>query len=416
MIIEEEVRSKPRPLISMPRLLAIGLSTRTVVDTSVQIFGPFLELIARGMGISIVTLGWLNSLRNMMGLAIPFVGVLADRIGYRAVMRISLWMGGGGLLLFAIGQQLWVYALGMIVMGLGLLSFVPVFQAYLSARVPYNRRAQALGIVEYGWALAGIVGLSLSGLLIQEFGWRAPFLMLGTVVLLVSFLFGALPSAAEQRLAEGPRVQSTVEGNPWQRLVGFLRLASNNRSTWSALFATGLNAFATSHVGIVYGSWLNREYGLSAVELGSVALLFGIIDLIGSVLVSLLADRLGKYRTLLTSTCAVFLAYALLPILNATLVQALAGLVWVRFTFEIAMVSSISLLSEQVPQQRARVMTLMAACITVAVAFSSITGPYAYSRWGVLGLSVGSATAALVAALLLALWVREPAMGAQSDG
>ncbi len=121
--------------------------------------------------------------------------------------------------------------------------------------------------MEYGWALAGIVGLSLSGLLIQQFGWRAPFLMLGTVVLLVSFLFGALPSAAEQRLADGPR-EGTTEGSLLQRLTAFLRLASNNRSTWSAIFVTGLNAFATSHVGIVYGSWLNREYGLSAVELG----------------------------------------------------------------------------------------------------------------------------------------------------
>ncbi len=138
------------------------------------------------------------------------------------------------------------------------------------------------------------------------------------------------------------------------------------------------------------------------------ALLFGIIDLIGSVLVSLLADRLGKYRTMLTSTIAVFLAYSMLPVLNTGLTQALMGLVWVRFTFEIAMVSSLSLLSEQVPQQRARVMTLMAACITLAVALSSITGPFAYSRWGVTGLGVASAAAALVAVLLLVFWVREP--------
>ncbi len=108
---------RQRPALSLPRLLGMGLGTRMVIDTSVQIFGPFLELIARGMGISIITLGWLNGLRNMMGLATPLVGVLADRIGYRVVMRVSLWMGGGGLILFAVGQQLWLNALGIIVWG-----------------------------------------------------------------------------------------------------------------------------------------------------------------------------------------------------------------------------------------------------------------------------------------------------------
>ncbi len=407
MIQEQTSAPTTAPPVSLPRLLAIGVSARVVIDTGVQIFGPFLELIARGMGISIVTLGWMNSLRNMTGLAIPVAGVLADRVGYRPVMRGSLWLGSLGLFIFALGQQLWINTIGMVVMGLGLFTFVPVFQAYLSARIPYNRRAQALGIVEYAWALAGIFGLSVSGLLIERFGWRAPFFVLGTCLFLSSFLFGALPSAQishSQRLS-----QARFPG--WGAVPGllatFMQLEINRRSAWSAMVVTAVNVFATSHVGIVYGSWLTREYGLSAVQLGTAALVFGLVELTGSILVSVLADRVGKYRSVVVSTICALFAYALLPSLNVGLAPAIAGLMLVRFTFEISMVSNLSLISEQVPQQRAKVLTMTASFVTVAVALSSITGPYAYSRWGVPGLGLVSAAATLISVILLILWVRE---------
>jgi len=33
-------------------------------------------------------------------------------------------------------------------------------------------------MIEYAWALTGILGLSLIGLLIEQTGWRTPFLLL----------------------------------------------------------------------------------------------------------------------------------------------------------------------------------------------------------------------------------------------
>ena len=82
--------------ISVTRLLGIGLATRLVVDTGVQIFFPFLPIIAQGMGLSTVVLGRLVSLRSLTGLFSPLFGTMADQRGYRFTMRLSLLLAGVG--------------------------------------------------------------------------------------------------------------------------------------------------------------------------------------------------------------------------------------------------------------------------------------------------------------------------------
>ena len=48
--------------------------------------------------------------------------------------------------------------------GLGIACFVPNLHAYLSARLPYSLRARGLGMVEYSWALTGIIGAVALGI------------------------------------------------------------------------------------------------------------------------------------------------------------------------------------------------------------------------------------------------------------
>jgi MFS family permease len=98
-------------------------------------------------------------------------------------MRIALVIAGSGLLVIGVSERLWVTAVGMILAGTGTFGFVPVLQAYLSARLPIRRRARGLGIMEYGWALAGIFGLYGFGFLIERTSWRVPFYIMGGVFL-----------------------------------------------------------------------------------------------------------------------------------------------------------------------------------------------------------------------------------------
>ncbi|MCB0036244.1 MAG: MFS transporter, partial [Anaerolineales bacterium] len=279
--------------ISVPRLIGVGLLTRFIVDTSVKIFFPFLPIIANGLGVSEIALGRLVSLRSATGLSSPLFGILADRRGYRYTMRLGLFLAAIGYLIIAVSTNLWMTGLGMMVAGAGTFSFAPTIQAYLSTRLPYNRRARGLGILEYAWALASIIGLFLVGLLIAATNWRIPFFVFSGALFTAGVLYRYLPGAPQNAQPAGPF--------RWTRAsaAGFFNLGENGRSAVAVISCGFLMMFAAVSLFINYGTWLATEYALGAALLGTVELVMGLADLSGSVLVSVISDWLGKRRSVI---------------------------------------------------------------------------------------------------------------------
>lgn len=411
------------------------------VDTSVQLYNPFLMVYAAGLGVSAVTMGQLVSLRNIMGLAAPVVGHMADRIGYRLIMRVSLLLAGIGILLLSTGGGLPILVLSMVVAGLGQGGFTPNLHSYLSSKLPYEKRSRYLGIVEYSWALAGIIGLALIGVLIELFSWREPLYLLGGSLIAAAVLLGTLPktersqggdeesgepsavSAGEesgapptvsgQRPASqrptAPPLSALPETTParLRRIVDFFYLGAHWKSAWAAVLVNVFNFFAITHIMIIHGGWLETEYGLAPSRLGLVALLLGVFDWAGSILVSVAGDRIGKRRSVLIGAAGMVVFFALLPFLNITLPLALMSLLMPRFFFEFATVSNFPLLSEQYPPQRGKVMSLSVAGGLLGTTIAATTGPAAYLNLGVWGLGPVSAAAAFVSCILIVFFVRE---------
>lgn len=386
------------------KLVLIGLLTRIVVDTGTQIFFPFLPLIASGLGVTEVVAGRLVSLRSLTGLAAPLFGAWADRRGYRLVMRFGLALAAVGFTIIGLSSNLWLATLGVVLAGLGGYSFVPNIQAYLSNMLPYNRRARGIGILEYAWALAGIIGLFVVGQLIALTSWRVPFFVLGGTLFTAAVLYGYLPGREER---PAPRAAQAGVATS-QRLKNFFNLGLRARSAYLAIITAGLVLFSALNVFITYGTWLAREYGLQAAALGTVALIMGVADLCGSVSVSLFTDRIGKRRSVYVGAATAALFFALLPVFNSSVFTAVVGLFIARGLFEFTVVANLTLLSEQVAAQRAKVLTLAAALATLGTAVAGITGPWLYETYGVVGVGLCSASALLTAALIAYFGVREP--------
>jgi len=385
-------------------LIGVGLGTRLLVDTAKQMFGPFLAIFAAGMGMDIVALGRLLGARNAVGITAPIFGALADRFGYRRILQAELVISGAGMILIGASRSPWALMLGMLTVGVGTAAFVPSLQAYLSARLPYDRRARGLGIVEYAWALSNLVGLSAMGFLIQRTSWRAPFFILGAGIAASACLFQGAPPVA--RADPPPQAQggSLSLGAKGRRLVAF---RANGASAWATIVGMGLLVLAGMNVSIVYGAWLQGEYGLDAAALGATALVVGAADLAGSVLVSVAADRLGKRRSVLGGLALSLVAYALLPVLNRGLVPALAGIALMRFAFEFSIVSLIPLLSEQAPEERGKALALGAVVGLAGASVASVSGPWALTRLGVAGLAAVSLAATVGCLAVVRAWVRE---------
>ena len=359
----------PKP--NVKKIIGVALLTRVFMDTSVQIFFPFLSIIANGMGVSAVRLGQLTSLRNITGLVSPLFGVLGDKIGYRRVMQFGLINAGIGMVIFGTSNSLWQAALGMVVIGAGSFSYVPSLQAYMSAQLPYHVRARGMGLVEWGWALSGILGAYSVGQLINISSWRMPFFVLGGMLVGFGIGYSWLPEVERDPNAPTPNWRF------WQ--------LDGNTSAWANMFVSALIMFSGLHIFIAYGLWFSTEYGLEAVQLGTMALFLGVADLVGSSLVSLFTDHLGKRRSVMLGSVLMACFCVLLLWLNQSLLLVAVGLCLVRFAFEFMVVSNISLVSEQMPAQRGKILALSSAFALMGSTMAGLTGPPAYESFGVLG-------------------------------
>lgn len=403
--------------ISFERLIGTSVIIRLVVDTGSKFFNPFLPIIAAGLSVDAVAIGRLVALRNMVGLVSPVLGTLADRYGFRLIMRASLLIASLGAVLTGRSSSFAGAALGMAIWGIGLAGFSPTLQAYVSSKLPNTKRARGIGMLEYSWALASIVGLFAVGYLIEFVnslgyaGWRAPFFVIAAGMIAGAFAMRAFPSG---KIQSGPVRAETNANRPdaasridRERIKRFFWLGANACSTYAAIVGIALFYFAAVQLVITYGLWLQSEYGLLAKQLGRVALILGIADLIGSVLVSLVTDRLGKRRSVLYGTLGMIIGLLCMPMLNRGVVIAIVGLFVTRGCFEFAIVSAIPLLSEQTPEQRGKVMTLGAAVKLLAATFASVTGPLLYERLGVIGVTYISALFAILALYIVWRFVEE---------
>ena len=418
-------------------LLAACIATRLVVDTSIQLFFSFLQVIALGMGLNVVVLGRMLSLRSAVGLSAPLFGSAADRYGYLRVMRLALVLSAAGTFLLGSGGGFWSVAAGMIVSGVGLTGFIPTVQAYISAQLPFAQRARGIGILEYSWALAGIFGLSLMGLLFDRFNWQLPFIVLGAAMLAGWALLGFLPKASGgaepapagaseggspgEALERGDRsslspLSSFLAPRAVRRIADLFDLGSNWRSAYTIIGANCLFLFSQGHVLIAHGVWLQTEYGLTPSALGLVALFQGAADLAGAVLVSLITDRVGKKRSFQAGILGSMLVYISLPIVNIGLLPVIVVLLLLRFAYEYGLVSAIALVSEQAPDRRGKVISLAVAINLLGVTLTGFTGPWMYTHFGVWGLGPVSAVCTLAAFMLLTVWGREPAGTAVVSG
>jgi predicted MFS family arabinose efflux permease len=189
-------------------------------------------------------------------------------------------------------------------------------------------------------------------------------------------------------------------------LVRGLRAIFTSPAAIGGLIAGVLLSGSNEIVNIVFGRWMEGAFGLQIIALGITAALIGFAELGGEGLTALLADRLGKRRSVALGFATYGLACLLLPILGTTYNGALIGLFLFYITFEFTLVCSIPLMSELVPSARATLLAAMSSASSLGRAAGSLIGPALFT-FGI-GANAGAAALLNLLALGLILWlVRE---------
>ena len=384
---------------SLVRPILASLLARATLNTAYRLVYPFLPIIARGLGVPLEVAASLVALRATLGFASLLVGPLADRLRRRTLILFAVGLFTVGAVVAALLSVYAVFAVGFLAMGLAKIILDPTTVAYISDRVPYALRGRVNGLFEIPWATASLVGAPLAGWAIARYGWQAPYA--GLAVLGVVSLLAALWGFPAADVRPHPPY-----GRRWWSGFGLALRQPSVRWMWLTTFCL---VVANDTVFIVAsGAWLEREFGLGAAALGSVAMATGLAELGGEGLSSAILDRVGKKRGILGGLLALVVAFPLLPLLGGLgLAGAVVGLALLLFLFEFAYISCIPLVSELAPQARATTLSIIATASQTGRVLGALLGPLLWQGAG-LGVSVAvSAALTLLAAAFLAWQVQE---------
>lgn len=372
--------------------LAFLAGTRLVINTAQRFVYPFLPAISRGLGVSLDTAGFLVSARWGAGLATP---VLVAAVGKGERHRRLI---GFGLALFALGaavtaaSSVFVGALvGFVLMGLAKPVYDISAMAYLADRTPYERRARYLAVLEMTWAGGLLIGAPVAGWLIDRAGWRAPFWAIAVLSALALWLRGRIlePDGGDRDEANGPM--------EWDRSAVVL------------LIVIALFSAASEVVFVVFGAWLEIEFGFSLVALGGTAVLVALVEFTSEGSTSAFTDRIGKRRAVAVGLVVAAAGFGSLAFLSESYVWGLGALLVGIGGFEFTVVSSIPLASEVRPAGRARYLSWMIVAISLGRGSGAALGSPIFGAAGIGGNAVIAAIANVVAAVLLLSWVHEGA-------
>ncbi|ULT57602.1 MFS transporter [Neobacillus drentensis] len=252
----------------------------------------------------------------MMFGAILF-GTLADRIGRKSVISITLILFSLFTFLCGFANTPTVFSTLRFFAGLGLGGIMPNVIALLTDYAPKTMRSMVVSIVLCGYSVGGILAPLLGILLMPNFGWQSIFWFAGLPLLLLPFIHKQLPETASYLIRKDKKEKlfSTLARlNPELKLnqndefvemkskessLPVIDLFKNKRGLstlmfWVAFFSCLL---------MVYGlnTWLPKlmieaGYGLNSSLAFLIALQGGAI--IGTLIIGRLCDKYGAKKML----------------------------------------------------------------------------------------------------------------------
>ena len=356
-------------------------------------------------GVSDTMLGGLAAAMVLVGVvgAIP-IGMLADRWRRTTLLAIAItvWTLSMGL-----GALAPTFAL-LFVTRLGVGSVEansPAAVSLLADYYPVATRARVMGRYQSGAAVGGLIGVVLSGVLVDAWGWRAalwmwvPFGALTVAMLLrlpepqrgaqdrafhreeaervdVDGIPGVLPDLGLPAPRVGP-ADYTDAG--WREV---LRELAGIRSMWFGVLALTLSSFLLGALGAWGIELLKRVHGLSAAQASAGAPAIGAGAALGLLGGGVLADRLlqrgvTNARVFVSALASIAASAFLVPaILTGSLPLALVLLFLGATCLTLPVAPAEALLSDVVPPElRGR-----AASVRAVVRSLSALAPWIVGR------------------------------------
>ncbi len=230
-------------------------------------------------------------------------GPLGDRLGKLRVISVATMAGVIGNLLCALAPAFPLLLIGRVLAGATAAAIIPLSMAWIGDQVTYAQRQTVLARFLTGQMMGFIAGQLAGGWFTDTLGWRAAFVSLALIYLVVGAVLwrrarlDAIPASDGKRGNPLARAAHVV-ARPWARVVIATVLIEG-------LLFFGAYAFVPFY--------LHDRFGVTLTRAGLIAAVFGLGGLTFTMLVSWMR-RLGEAGMVLGGGSLLALAFALIAL------------------------------------------------------------------------------------------------------
>ncbi|REK85316.1 MFS transporter [Streptomyces inhibens] len=365
----------------MPRavyLLAMGIFAMV---TSEFVVAGLMPQMAAGLAVSIPRIGYLiTAFAVAMAAGGPFLTVAMLKLRQKTALMALFGIFLAGNVLAALAPDYGVMLAARIVTGVASQAF---FGVAISLCVQLTRpevRGRAIALAMNGLMLGTLLGLPLSTIVGERFGWRVAFWVISGITVL----------AALATLAGVPRLgRAEGGGGVREELVAF-----KNPRLWLALSTSTLIIGATFSAFSYFHPILTEVTGFRADTVPLLLIGYGAATVLGNTVVGRLADRHAVAVQLvgLALNFLFLVGFAVFAHLAVPAVMLMTGIGLVGVTMNPAMATRV----QRTGNARPLVNTVHSSFITLGVIVGSSVGGLAINSFGFRApLWVGAALAVI---------------------
>lgn len=147
-----------------------------VVILNETIMGVALPQLMTDLEISAARAQWLTSAFLLtMAVVIPLTGWLLQRFHVRTVFLVAMTTFSLGTLLAAVSPGFGLLVTGRVVQAVGTAIMMPLLMTTILTTVAPERRGRMMGTISIVISVAPAIGPTVSGLILQDLGWRWMF-------------------------------------------------------------------------------------------------------------------------------------------------------------------------------------------------------------------------------------------------
>jgi sugar phosphate permease len=265
--------------------------------------GLITDQLMKDFHVSASTIGLLSSIQFLAyaGLQIP-VGLLSDRYGPNRFLIMGTLLNGLGCLIFSFAPNEYLLIFSRLLVGIGDATIFVNFVIILSQWFKVKEFVGLLGVVSLVASFGSLSATVPFSYWISITGWRTPFLTIGIILVLTSYLLYFVLVAKPKQLFHNDVSKLKKDSSEDRKSVWtILRRIFSTRQAW-ATFLCHFGVVGT-YVGFI-GSW-GVPYGIHVFELSrseaSQLIMYGLFGaMIGGPLISWITSRLDSIKRVYT--------------------------------------------------------------------------------------------------------------------